>query len=449
MVRVFHHYVSGRKLAFFCAESVAMATFGVAGAGALALLMSPPGTSLPPMRALMALATVAAAVTATFHLALYLLDLYDMAQASADRRAGGGGLLKAAGATAVAVGAFAAGAHVKIPPGALLGCAFGALLGAATLRALLRALLGGADRVVVLGSGVKARALTTMVHAGGEGAFVVCAMLESPEGLEERAQALGARYVVMAMDEPRGTSWVDALIRCRLAGLPVYEAGAFCERVLRRLPVVHLRPADFAFADRLAVQWSRRFAKRAFDVAVAFTLLVLFAPAMLLVAIAVKLESRGPLLYGQDRVGRGGKAYRLWKFRSMGTDAEPDGAVWASKNDQRVTRVGRLIRKARLDETPQFLNVLLGDMSFVGPRPERPVFVNQLKEKLPFYDLRHALKPGITGWAQIRYPYGASVEDAKNKLEHDLYYVKHGSLFLDLSIIFHTARHVLTGRGAR
>ena len=182
---------------------------------------------------------------------------------------------------------------------------------------------------------------------------------------------------------------------------------------------------------------------------VASTLLLCAAPFLLIVMAAIKLDSKGPIFYRQERTGLNGKSYFLWKFRSMRTDAEKNGAVWARSNDDRVTRVGRFIRKTRIDEIPQVLNILTGDMSFVGPRPERPVFIEQLKQQIPFYALREAVKPGLTGWAQIRYPYGASVEDARNKLEFDLYYVKNGSLFLDMSIIFHTVRHVLLARGAR
>jgi len=172
-------------------------------------------------------------------------------------------------------------------------------------------------------------------------------------------------------------------------------------------------------------------------------------PLGLLVAIAIKLDSPGPVFYRQERVGRGGRRYVLWKFRSMAEDAEKDGPAWAKIEDERVTRVGRWIRKARIDEIPQVINVLLGDMSFVGPRPERPVFVERITSVVPFYNLRETVQPGITGWAQIRYQYGASIEDARNKLEFDLYYVKHFSLFLDVAIMFHTIRHVLRGRGAR
>ncbi len=181
----------------------------------------------------------------------------------------------------------------------------------------------------------------------------------------------------------------------------------------------------------------------------ATALLVLSAPLMLVLVVLIRLDSRGPAFYRQDRVGQNGKEYALWKFRSMRIDAEKNGAVWASANDDRATRVGRFIRKTRMDEIPQVFNVLRGDMSFVGPRPERQVFIDIISKDVPYYSLREGVKPGITGWAQIRYPYGASVEDGRNKLEFDLYYVKNGTLFLDLAIIFHTVRHVLLGRGAR
>lgn len=267
--------------------------------------------------------------------------------------------------------------------------------------------------------------------------------------MEETAARLNAAYVVQAADDMRGANWVDGLLRCRLQGRRVYEATGFCERVLRRIPVQFLRASDFAFADELTVSPLRRTLKRGFDIAVASLLLMLSAPFLLLVVVAIKLDSKGPIFYRQERTGLFGSTYHLWKFRSMRTDAEKHGAVWAKANDDRVTRVGRFIRRARIDEIPQVFNILTGDMSFVGPRPERPVFVEQLKQQIPFYGLREAVKPGLTGWAQIRYPYGASVEDARNKLEFDLYYVKNGSLFLDVGIIFHTVRHVLLGRGAR
>jgi exopolysaccharide biosynthesis polyprenyl glycosylphosphotransferase len=179
-------------------------------------------------------------------------------------------------------------------------------------------------------------------------------------------------------------------------------------------------------------------------------LLTLASPVMLITMIAIKLESKGPIIYRQERVGLGGRGFMCLKFRSMRTDAEKDGvAVWATKNDSRVTRVGAFIRKTRIDELPQLISVLKGEMSMVGPRPERPTFVAQLKEQIPYYDIRHSVKPGVTGWAQVRYAYGASVEDALHKHQYDLYYVKNNSLFLDLLVLFETVSVVLFREGAQ
>ncbi|HVE82638.1 MAG TPA: exopolysaccharide biosynthesis polyprenyl glycosylphosphotransferase [Myxococcales bacterium] len=457
MLRVFHHYFSGRKLLFFIAESAAIGVAALVGAGALALWISPAGTSVPPDRALLQLGLFGLAMVALFQFALYAADLYDLKVASEDLGGGGARLLKAAGVAAFTVGLGGMALRIRVPAGVLLGGALGAVAGAMAVRVALRVRLGQPAPVLLLGDGLKARSLARMIREGGEGAFSVCGMVEPPrEGEEEAGPALDAlalrhraRYVVVALDEPRGTRWVDALIRCRLAGIQVHDGSGFCERVLRRLPISHLNPAELAFAERLTASPVRRAFKRAFDVLAGLALLLLALPVGLVVAAAIKLDSPGPIFYGQERVGLGGRAYRLWKFRSMRQDAERGGAVWARQNDDRVTRVGRFIRKARIDELPQIYNVLHGDMSLVGPRPERPVFVHQLRRQIPFFGLREMVKPGITGWAQIRYPYGASVEDARNKLELDLYYVKNGSLFLDLAIIFHTVRHVLMGRGAR
>ncbi|XXF80867.1 sugar transferase [Myxococcaceae bacterium GXIMD 01537] len=457
MLRVFHHYFSGKKLLFFLAESSAIALACALGAAACAYLFAPAGAWPAASVLVPSLLLLSVLFVLTFQFALYLLDLYDLRVAHEDR-ARGYRLLKAAGLTAAVVG----GAMLvlplvlpmRVPPGALLGGAMGALAGTVAVRSAIRALVGEPSRVLILGDGVKARAVASAIETDAEDGIQVVGMLDARRGpeaepLASMARRLGAEYVVQAVDDMRGVNCVDALLRCRLDGRFVYEASGFCERVLRRLPVQYVRASDFAFADELTVSPLRRILKRGFDVAVALLLLLLASPFLVLVALAIKLDSPGPLFYRQERVGLGGASYWLWKFRSMRTDAEKDGAVWAKANDDRVTRVGRFIRKTRMDEIPQVFNVLVGDMSFVGPRPERPVFVDQLKQQIPFYGLREAVKPGITGWAQIRYPYGASVEDARNKLEFDLYYVKNGSLFLDMGIIFHTVRHVLLGRGAR
>ena len=262
-------------------------------------------------------------------------------------------------------------------------------------------------------------------------------------------QELRADTVVIASDERRMRMPVEELIRLRLSGTSVFPAQRFAERVLRRVPLSLVRPSDFAIGEGLTSPLSAA-AKRVFDLTMSGLLLLLASPIVGLLAILIKLDSKGPVFYWQERCGRGGKPYRVHKLRTMRQDAEKlSGPVWASQKDPRVTRLGGFLRKTRLDEIPQVFAVFRGDMSFVGPRPERPFFVSQLKQSIPFFGLREAVKPGITGWAQIRYPYGATVEDSKNKLEYDLYYVEHQSLFLDLTICFHTIKTVLFGRGAR
>lgn len=267
--------------------------------------------------------------------------------------------------------------------------------------------------------------------------------------LSEAVREMRVDTVIIASDERRARLPIDELIRLRLGGVTVLPAQRFAERVLRRIPLALVRPSDLAIGEGL-ISPLRTAAKRVFDLAMSSLLLLCAAPLLLLLAIAIKLDSEGPVFYWQERVGRGGRPYRIHKLRTMRKDAEKlSGPVWASQKDPRVTRLGGFLRKTRLDEIPQVFAVFRGDMSFVGPRPERPFFVQQLKTQIPFYGLREAVKPGITGWAQIRYPYGATVEDSQNKLEYDLYYVQHQSLFLDLAICFHTVKTVLFGRGAR
>ena len=255
--------------------------------------------------------------------------------------------------------------------------------------------------------------------------------------------------VVIASDERRSRLPIEEFIRLRLAGVTVLPAQRFAERVLRRIPIALVRPSDLAIGEGLNSP-VRSAVKRVFDLLMSGILVVCASPVLAVLAVLIKLDSKGPVFYWQERVGRGGRIFRIHKLRTMRNDAEKaSGPVWATKRDPRVTRIGAFLRKTRLDEIPQVFAVFRGDMSFVGPRPERPFFVQQLKTQIPFYGLREAVKPGITGWAQIRYPYGSSVDDARAKLEYDLYYVQHQSLFLDLAICFHTAKIVLFGRGAR
>ncbi|MBM9616079.1 exopolysaccharide biosynthesis polyprenyl glycosylphosphotransferase [Desulfobulbus rhabdoformis] len=223
------------------------------------------------------------------------------------------------------------------------------------------------------------------------------------------------------------------------------ESTAISGKIL----VEKVNPAWLIFSDGFDCSRANYHIKRMLDIFLALCGLLVSSPISLVTALLIKLESPGPIFYCQERVGEKGEVFSIVKFRSMRQDAEKNGAVWAMKNDNRVTRVGGFIRKVRIDEIPQMWNVLKGEMSFVGPRPERPVFVDQLVEKLPYYSLRHSAKPGITGWAQVCYPYGASEEDALRKLEYDLYYIKHQSIFIDLLIISRTVKTVLFQKGSR
>jgi sugar transferase (PEP-CTERM system associated) len=254
--------------------------------------------------------------------------------------------------------------------------------------------------------------------------------------------------VVVAMDDQRGMP-IDKLLRCKTSGLRVRDDVMFLEEEVGYIDTTVVTPGWFVFRQGFSRSDVFLFVKRAFDIVVSILFLVFTLPITLITALVIRCESRGPIFYRQERVGLNGKSFTLVKFRSMRTDAEKDGPQWAAKQDSRITRVGNILRKSRIDEIPQVLNVLRGDMSFVGPRPERPVFVEELGQQLRFYHERHRVKPGITGWAQINYPYGASIEDAREKLSFDLYYVKNASVFLDMLILLQTVRVILFPSGAR
>ena len=265
------------------------------------------------------------------------------------------------------------------------------------------------------------------------------------------ARQLQISEIVISPDERRRTSGdafpLSQFLDCKLAGIPSSDALSFCERELGKIDISLLQPGWMLFSDGFKYSKRRMLAKRLFDLVLASVFLLLLWPFMLLTALAVKLESPGAVLYHQTRTGLNGRAFRIYKFRSMRQDAEKNGAVWAQKNDSRVTRVGAFIRNTRLDELPQLYNVFVGDMSFIGPRPERPEFVADLSQQIPFYEMRHKVKPGLMGWAQLKYPYGASVEDAKNKLQYDLYYTKNHSFFMDMLIMIQTVEIILLGKG--
>ena len=270
------------------------------------------------------------------------------------------------------------------------------------------------------------------------------------DGLCELADQLNIKKVVVAIKERRGAFPLTELVKCRVKGIEIIEGTSFYEMLAGKLIVDQINPAWIIFSKGFYKSRTRRFFKRCTDVIISLAMLILFSPLILVTAILIKIDSTGPVLFSQERVGKNKNPYLLYKFRSMVQDAEKQtGPVWASDNDKRITRVGTIIRKWRIDELPQLWNVLKGDMSFVGPRPEREFFVKKLENIIPYYGERFSVKPGITGWAQVCYGYGASVDDTVEKVNYDLFYIKNMSSFMDLMIILRTIKIVLFGKGAR
>ncbi len=323
------------------------------------------------------------------------------------------------------------------------------------------------ERILIVGSGEQAvemaREVLNRPDAGyrivgfvGTDAELLGKSLINPRviGLTEELDAIVKREnidrIVVAMGERRGQLPTDKLLQLSLAGQVNIEEGAsFYERLTSRVSLNMLRPSWIIFTGRGRQKKLAEISRNVVHWLVALLGAILSLPILIVTAVLIKLESKGPVFYKQERVGKNGRTFVLTKFRSMRVDAEQDGPVWARKGDDRATRVGRVIRKVRIDEIPQFWNILKGEMSFVGPRPERPHFVAQLAEEIPFYEQRHLIAPGLTGWAQIKYPYGASIEDARQKLQYDLYYIKNQSLMLDAIILFETVKIILFGRGAQ
>jgi len=351
--------------------------------------------------------------------------------------------------------------------GAVLVIAFGGLVVVrhAVVRPLIVTLMP--HRVLVLGTGPEARVVEASLAAvDAPGVRVVGfyaleklqetvvspnRVLAKVGAIEDVAKRLGVREIIVAVRQQRGGVLpLRGLLECRLNGIRITDLARFFERVHGRVPIDSLKVSWLIYGNGFRQDWLRRAVKRTFDVVISLTLLLLFMPLMLLVAILISLESGAPVIYRQERIGLRGQPFIVFKFRSMQKDAESDGKPrWAAPKDARVTTLGRVLRRSRIDELPQLLNVLKGEMSFVGPRPERPAFVAMLIEQVPFYAVRHSVKPGITGWAQVRYSYGATVEQSVKKLEYDLYYVKNNTVFLDLLVLLETVRVVLLGEGAR
>ena len=323
---------------------------------------------------------------------------------------------------------------------------------------------GLARRVIILGTGPLAKQIGGTIALAGHNyvlsGYVDCAgepvyvphhyIVGNGAGLVETARRERAHKIVVSLSERRGTFPLSDVLRCKLSGIEVVDAPSFYEQVTGKLLIENITPSWFIFSNGFKITSFKKMYKRACDIALSTAGLIVTLPLFPAVALLIVLESRGPVFFKQVRVGQGERNFVVYKFRTMRNDAESTtGAVWAQPDDPRTTRVGRLLRKSRLDELPQLYNVLKGDMALIGPRPERPEFVERLKKVIPYYPERHSVKPGITGWAQIKYPYGASVEDAIEKLRYDLFYIKHLSLFLDLLVILETVKVVMFGRGSR
>ena len=402
--------------------------------------------------------------------AFYLFDLYDFV-VMCDRRELVLRLVQALGLAWIAL-AFAFYAF----PGLMLGRSISLIalplaLGLAVgWRVTIHWFLGHPDigeRILIVGSGEQAvevaREVLNRPDAGyrivgfvGTDSGLLGKSLINPRviGLTEHLDAIvkseGIDRIVVAMGQRRGQLPTDRLLQLSLAGdVSIEEGASFYERVTGRVSLNMIRPSWLIFGGRGRQARLAAISRTAVHWVVAFIAFMLCLPIIIVTGLLIKLDSQGPIFYKQERVGKNGRTFVLTKFRSMKVDAEKSGPVWASKGDDRTTRVGRVIRKMRIDEIPQFWNILKGEMSFVGPRPERPHFVAQLAEEIPYYEQRHLIAPGLTGWAQIKYPYGASIEDARQKLQYDLFYIKNYNLVLDAVIMFETIKIILFGRGAQ
>jgi sugar transferase (PEP-CTERM system associated) len=409
-------------------------------------------------------------VTVLVLASFYLFDLYDFPRIQSR------GALLLRLSQSLAVGGLALALMFYVWPQMRLGSGVFPLSLLLTLtlmsawRFLARWLLGHprlANRVLILGVGQDAvtiaREMLTRREDGynvigfvGEDPTQIGKSLINPRvvGVMSDLEAVVNRHrpdrIVFAMPYRRGRLPLDLLLKLKVRdGVTLDEADAFYEKLTGKIVAERLRLWRLVFAD--ASRWAHlyRRARRIVDAALASVIALLTSPLMLITALAIKLDSRGPVFYRQERVGLHNITFRIIKFRSMRIDAEANGPVWAHEDDSRVTRVGRWIRKRRIDELPQLFNIIRGEMSLIGPRPERPVFIKQLEQRIPYYSERHLVKPGLTGWAQVRYPYGASFEDAREKHQYDLYYIKNQSPVLDALILLETARIVLFGRFSR
>ena len=455
-MQLFNRYVSSRGLTVFGCEILL-----IFGSVAIAARVHGEGANVTDDLWKIAL------VTGLCQICFYYNDLYDLTVVHSSRelliR-----LLQAAGAASILIALL----YLAFPPlvignGIFVSSLVIFLIAIIAWRLLFNRLAYASqleERVLIVGAGTIARMVARQIQqqhdfgyrvvgfindqAGGQGVLNP-GMLGSPEDIPRIVNEFDIDRIVVGLSDRRGRLPISELLHAKLSGVYVEDATTTYERLTGKILIDDLKPSWLIFSDGFVISRWTRFLKRAIDLTLASAGFVLSAPLTLLTALAVYLDSDGPILYCQERVGQNGRTFTLYKFRSMRMDAENGTPVWAKDQDDRVTRVGWFIRKARLDELPQFWNVIRGDMSFVGPRPERPYFVEQLAGEIPYYQQRHAVKPGLTGWAQVKYQYGSSVEDAIEKLRYDLYYIKHLSIALDLSIVFDTVKVIVSGKGAK
>ena len=456
-MQLFNRYVSTRSLTVFGAELLLI--FGSVAFAASLQATPDLGANLWKI----------GLVTVVCQLCLYYNDFYDLTLMHSSRELIVR-LLQAVGAASIVLAAlYFTMPSLMIGDGIFVSALFVFVVGILGWRLLFNQLTGSLklqERILVVGTGETARKVVRQILNQREFAYRVIGFIDDdPSRIGERIVNPGIvgtpadmadlieRHqidrIIVGLSDRRGKLPVEELLRAKMAGIRVEDATTTYERVTGKILIDDLRPSWLIFSDGFRVSRMTRWLKRSIDLTLSLILGVLSFPLMVLTAIAIALESGLPVLYCQERVGENGKAFTLCKFRSMRTDAEKDGTpIWARDKDERVTRVGRFIRTTRLDELPQIWNVLRGDMSFVGPRPERPFFVAELAKAIPFYQQRLVVKPGLTGWAQVKYRYGSSLDDAMEKLRYDLYYIKHLSVVFDLTIVFDTVKVVLFRKGA-
>ncbi len=461
MIKVLNQYFPGRLFVLLFTENILI----LLGIWAAVSYFTAGQTNTP----LPVLFLKCIAITAVCQLCFYYADIYDL-RSMTSRLEVFFRLLQALGAACLILAAlFTLFPDLRMGALVVESSVVGIILLILTWRLVvewLQRAYGGGERVLLVGSGSPVVALCAelqkrpdlplnVVGIVGEESGDTFPMPNLPQvgsvnDLERAIADTNPDRIIIALKERRQQLPLDLLLRTRMRGVLIEEGSSIYQKVAGRIPVESINPSSLIFSEGFQQSAFRRLYARVFGFAGAILCLTLCGPLMLLIAALIKLDSRGPVLYKQERVGKYGATFQIMKFRSMRTDAETaSGPVWAQKEDPRITRVGRWLRKLRFDELPQFLNVLYGQMGFVGPRPERPHFVRQLAEAIPYYDLRHSVRPGITGWAQVSCDYGATVEESRQKLEYDLFYIKNVSFSFDLMILFQTIKIVVFGKGAR